>query len=152
MLPEVLHVVALDTGAMTGVSVITWTRDHDIVHSANEFPWIDAVRYAARWSEECDMFMCCERYDQAPGKRILTPQPEALMAIGALTYLATQCNATLRQQPRAEAKRVVTDSVLRKLGWYKKTKDGHANDASRQAGFFLHQNFPALWLELTDPV
>jgi len=153
------HVIALDTGLMTGICAITvMTAGSGVVanHSSGEREWILAVAYAERWARSHDrrniVSLCWERYDQPPGKRVLTAQPEALKANGALEYVATQCNVTFRQQSRGDAKKVVTDAVLRKLGWYQKTKDGHANDASRQAGFFLHQNHPELWLRLLGRV
>jgi hypothetical protein len=34
-------------------------------------------------------------------------------------------------QTASQAKDLVTDAMLHHLGWYKKTKDGHANDAAR---------------------
>lgn len=37
----------------------------------------------------------------------------------------------------AQAKGLVTDDLLRFLGWFNKTKDGHANDASRHLFFHL---------------
>jgi hypothetical protein len=87
-----------------------------------------------------------------PGRRAITPQPEALMAIGALEYVLTLRGITLRQQPRAEVKKAIPDTLLRRLGWYKKTKDGHANDAARHVGFLVLQTHPELWLRLTNGV
>jgi len=154
------HVIALDTGLVSGVCAITvatapyitTTSGIAVSHSSSERSWIHAVAYAERWARSADQYsnvsMCWERYDQTPGRRVLTPQPEAIKANGALEYISTQCGVTFRQQSRADAKKVVTDKVLRQLGWYKSTKDGHANDASRQAGFFLHQNHPELWMKL----
>jgi hypothetical protein len=154
------HVIALDTGLVTGVCAITIatapyiTTDSGIAvsHTASERSWLQAVAYAERWAragdEHSTVSLCWERYDNPPGRRILTAQPEAQKANGALEYVATQCGVTFRQQSRVDAKKVVTDKVLRQLGWFKSTKDGHANDASRQAGFFLHQNHPELWMKL----
>jgi len=151
------HVVGLDTGRMSGVAAVTITPV-GISHSASEYPWIPAVAYAERWAKEGAqqrpgyVSLCWERYDNMPGRRVLSAQPEAQMANGALEYVATQCGVTFQQQSRVDAKKVVTDAVLRRLGWYKKTKDGHANDASRQVGLFLHVRHPELWLQLTDRV
>jgi hypothetical protein len=148
------HVIAFDAGLITGVCALTISEI--VTHSSSEMEWVYAVAYAERWAREGigngSVSLCWERYDQPPGRRVLTAQPEALKTNGALEYVATQCEVTFRQQSRGEAKKVVTDDVLRRLGWFIRTKDGHANDASRQAGFFLHQHHPELWLRMLDRV
>lgn len=155
MSTESLHVIALDTGLITGVCALSITPS-GVTHSSSEKAWIQAVAYAEDWAKHGNgngaVSLCWERYDQPPGRRVLTAQPEAMMANGALEYVATRCGVTFRQQSRVDAKKVVPDAVLRRLGWFQKTKDGHANDASRQAGFFLHQFHPELWLRLLEGV
>ena len=37
----------------------------------------------------------------------------------------------VHQQTAAQAKGFATDALLKHLGWYDKTKDGHSNDAAR---------------------
>jgi len=156
--PRTFTIIALDTGNITGICALTLglgltETSPQVTHSIAERPWLEAVSYAERWvRESTNVTLCWERYDNTPGRRVLTAQPAAQMANGALEYVATQCGITFRQQSRGDAKKVVTDAVLRKLKWYHKTKDGHANDASRQAGFFLHQFHPELWLRLLENV
>jgi len=156
MSTDPFHVVALDTGLMTGVCIVTISSVAGVTHSSNEMSWLNAVAYAERWAKEGagngSVSLCWERFDTPPGKRVLTAQPDAQKANGALEYVATQCGVTFRQQSRGDAKKVGSDAVLRRLGWYIKTKDGHANDASRQAAYFLHQHHPELWLNMLDRV
>ncbi len=45
-------------------------------------------------------------------------------------WLRLECPAAVFQTP-AQAKKFATDAKLRHLGWYTRTKDGHANDAAR---------------------
>lgn len=153
------NIVAVDPGLMCGLSVISAKVAEDgdafaINHSSSERPWVNAVEYVERWCRSdaeirANLTVVAERYDSMPGRRILTAQPEAQQAIGGLIYVTTQCQTTFLQQPRAEVKRVVTDRVLRHLGWYRKTKDGHANDATRHACFRILQSHPELWHRLT---
>ena len=39
------------------------------------------------------------------------------------------------EQTAAQAKGLVSDAMLRHLGWYTRTKDGHANDAARHLAY-----------------
>lgn len=154
---ETFHIAAMDPGLVAGVGVITvalgpsFKNGFSVGASSSEMPWIDAVRYLERWGAE-GARICTERYDITSGRGPMTAQPDALKANGALEYVCTLRAVTFRLHPRAEVKKVVTDKVLRDLGWYKKTKDGHANDALRVAGFELLRFRPELWLLLTEGV
>jgi hypothetical protein len=121
--------------------------------STSEMPWRNAVSYVERWcrSQEAPyVSIGSERYTIPTGRSVMTPQLDAIMCNGAVDWLTTQREVTFVLQPRAEVKKLVPDSLLKKLGWYKKTKDGHANDAARHAGFMLFSSRPGLWLQLTS--
>jgi len=141
---------------MAGIAVLTistlevgWSANL----SSSEMPWHDVVSYAERWCrppEASRVRIGSERYTIPTGRSVVTAQLDAIMCNGALDWLSSQRDVTFVLQPRAEVKKLVTDAVLRKLGWYKKTKDGHANDAARHAGFMLFSTRPDLWLQLTS--
>jgi hypothetical protein len=91
-----------------------------------------------------------ERYDPS-AKKVLTQQLEAMYTLGALRYVTTRCKITFALQDRASAKKV-TDATLRKLGWFRRTKDGHANDAARHICHALLTHDPERYLELLDRI
>ena len=70
--------------------------------------------------------------------------------IGACRLLAHQAGIPFVRQTPAEAKSFATDDKLRRLGWYRPTKGGHANDASRHLLTFLaKQNYSPILQALT---
>jgi hypothetical protein len=127
----------------------------EITLSSTEMPWRDCVSYAERWCRSpvvSRLSIGSERYTIPTGRSVVTAQQDAIMCNGALDWLSSQYEVTFVLQPRAEVKKLTTDALLKKLGWYKKTKDSHANDAARHACFHLFVTRPELWLRLTDAV
>lgn len=61
----------------------------------------------------------------------LTAQYDALYINGTVDYLAEKLGFPFELQTPREAKAFATDTKLKALGWYKPTKGGHANDATR---------------------
>lgn len=84
--------------------------------------------------------IACEKYTMTPG--VKTAQPHSLMGMGAIEYIAYKRETTLVWQYPTNAKKTAPDQLLRKLGWYVKSKDGHANDAIRHI---------LLWTKINDP-
>lgn len=149
--------MGIDPGLMAGLAMLTVNdtsaESLTVTFSSNEWPWRSAVSYADRWSrapEGKQLKIGSERYTIPTGRSVVTPQLDAIMCNGALDWITSQREVTFVLQPRAEVKKLVTDAVLKKLGWYKKTKDGHANDAARHAGFLLFSVRPDLWLRLVS--
>lgn len=64
-------------------------------------------------------------------------QGDALDILGFLDGLCYLEMVPLTLQTAAQAKSFATDDKLRRLGWYQKTKDGHANDACRHLLVYL---------------
>lgn len=64
-------------------------------------------------------------------------QGDALDILGYLDGLCYLKQVPLTLQTAAQAKSFATDDKLRRLGWYQKTKDGHANDACRHLLVYL---------------
>ena len=63
-------------------------------------------------------------------------QTASLEIIGAARYLAHRKGAKFILQTAGDAKAFITDSKLRKLGWYFAGL-GHARDAARHLGLYL---------------
>jgi hypothetical protein len=98
-------------------------------------------------------YVVAERWDTAGrSNRPMTAQLAAIETNGAARWITSQYDATFGLQPRGEAKKVMTDATLRRLGWFKKTKDGHANDAARHVGLALLQHFPVEYMRLIELV
>ena len=140
---------------MSGVAMFTaaLTTENKWITSmsTSEMPWHNAVSYAERWSrgpERADLTVRSERYTIPTGRSVVTAQLDAIMCNGALDWLLTQREVSFRLHPRAEPKKIANDAVLKKLGWFRQTKDGHANDAARHVGFHLLESHPELWFHL----
>jgi hypothetical protein len=80
----------------------------------------------ARHAEHHIIHIGVERFVQRRNQR-LTEQPAAQRITGAV--IALGLNTTLIAP--STAKTMCTDRRLRQLGWYRRTLDGHVNDAAR---------------------
>lgn len=150
-------IIAVDPGLVCGVAALTVAHGVDVdggiavTMSTDERPWLGAVAYVEEWLKATPpqrLMVVSERFDIPTSRRVFSSQPEALKTNGALEYISTRRGVTFGLQPRAEVKKVVSDALLRRLGWFRKTKDGHANDSARHAGFALFESRPELWLRL----
>jgi hypothetical protein len=123
-----VFIVAIDPGLGTGISTYNtitgeWTTRETFGFEAaadNIFWLIDDDHYETE--------VVCENFIVTGATAKKTQQPEPLMLIGVAKWitLAMQHKFTL-QQP---AERKAGEKLLKKLGWYVKTKDGHSNSAS----------------------
>jgi len=131
---------------MCGLAVIANER-----FVSNEYVPHDALKLLVEFLETLNWHwhVVAERWDNiGRSTRPMTTQLAAIETNGAARWISSQYDATFGLQPRGEAKKVMTDATLRRLGWYKKTKDGHANDAARHIGFALLQHFPVEYMQL----
>lgn len=129
-----LLIVGVDPGKVTGLAA--W-RFRDTVGlyltperqevSANDVTRV--LRLMLRF--ERPTLLACERFIKATGGRPQTAQPDADRVIGAVRSLADELVVRCVYQSPGPAKRVAPDRLLRQLGWYTRTPDGHANDACR---------------------
>lgn len=84
--------------------------------------------------------VACEKYVMLPGPK--SAQPEALMLMGVVDYMCKKYDMPLSWHLPKDTKKRAPNDLLRRLGWYQQTKDGHANDGQR---LILE------WLALNDP-
>jgi len=73
-----------------------------------------------------------ENFTQAKGGQPLTNQPDALRVIGVLRTIADEMNCSLTTNGASPAKKLANNDRMRRIGWYKYTKNGHETDARRQ--------------------
>ena len=142
-----ITIIDVDPGNVCGIAIL----EPDFTFNSNELSPMMTTRVVERViNERTRCLIACERYD-INGKKVLTQQLEALYTIGALRHIAAQYDVTFLLQNRSDAKKV-TDYTLKNFGWYKKTKDGHANDAARHVCQTLLTHYPARYLELLDRI
>lgn len=141
-----IKIIAVDPGAICGVAIFrTDTVTPGFI--SFEVPWLMAVSSIEDgWLDDEHWFIAAQKFTTG-NRSVMTPQYDAMYTIGALQYISSQCNATFELQSRSEAKKVAPDAVLRRLGWFTKTKDGHANDGARHIVLTLIRHHP---LEAAD--
>jgi hypothetical protein len=127
-------IIGIDPGKVTGLCV---AEGDFISPQLLELPAYEAMIYLdqrLRRTGERVHAVVCERYTQQSLK--ITPQYDALEVIGVVRFITRQLAARLVLQGRAQRK-IVTDDMLRAVGWWKRAGDGHANDAARHTLLFL---------------
>ena len=144
-----IRIIAFDPGEITGYVMYWFNYEGSSSFTADEKPWLEAVTHIHTYALQYDRIVG-ERYDQ-PGKRgsDITVQPAAQKCIGALEFVASQCNVTFGLQGRSDASKI-TDKTLKQLGWYTRTQDGHANAAARQLAYSMLVHHPVEYLALLE--
>lgn len=117
--------VGVDPGDVTGVAY----RLSSGVYVSVELLPDDVMPYLADVVSESRFnvkVIGCEQYVERGNQR-KTNQPLAQRLTGAVQTLEIPCVLV----PPSTAKRMCNDQRLKDLGWYRRTKDGHQNDAGR---------------------
>lgn len=143
-----MMIIAIDPGKGTGIAYFDtetkdqWAGEYDYAEVAPKVETL--IRYGAR--RRVTVKVICEKYVMTPGPK--SSQPDALMHMGAIEWICRQENVSLTWQFPGPAKDTVSDAILRKLGWYRKTKDGHANDARRHVLLWLANNRTEMYADM----
>lgn len=139
--------IAVDPGNYSGMALYDpeYVDKPDVV----EVPYEDTGRILSQWltvvrSAELKAHVACEVYTIAQHK-VMTAQPDAIKGMGVVEYLCQLKGVPLTWQTPTDAKQLVPDAELRRLGWYIKTKDGHANDAQRHILRLIATHDPELY-------
>lgn len=129
-------IVGVDPGKITGIAIYVSADEfedpshgHTIV--SEEVPAREVGTFLRQWTagiHSKNMIWAVEKFIIMPG-RPKTAQPDALLVTGIVQGLAV--GSRYVEQGPGPAKRMCNDQVLKRLGWYTPTKDGHANDAKR---------------------
>lgn len=132
----------VDPGEMCGYIMLSSAGN---VLGFGEAPPYETVKILEQYLDENAVpvatYIVAERYTITPVTHKMTRQYAALETIGALRYVAAKHRRALHLQDRSEKGRV-SNSLLIDLGWYKPTRDGHANDAARHAFRALMKHQP----------
>ena len=138
-------IIGVDTGLYTGMAF--WNTKLSEKPTAVEVPYIETGTRLNLWlastlalEPNTKIHVACERYVMTSG--VKSAQPEALMGMGAVEYICHAYGVPLRWQFPRDAKKRAPDSLLRQLGWYQRTKDGHANDAQRHILEWMACSYP----------
>jgi len=111
---------------------------------------IETIRYVRRLIDDVSGFIVAsQRYTLSTTGRPMTQQLDAVETNGALRFIvcdSPRLNHEFLLLPQAEAKKIGSHRVLKALGWWKSTPDGHANDAARQVLLALLMRHPS-WYE-----
>lgn len=141
-------IITVDPGLWSGMAF--WDTKLMEKPSAIEVPYPETGARLDKWlyssNARLDRSVACERYVMTPG--VKSAQPEALMGMGAVEHVCNEHRIPVIWQMPRDAKKRCPDSLLRKLGWYVKTKDGHANDAQRHIVEFLANHYTGEYAHL----
>jgi hypothetical protein len=122
-----VSIIAIDPGATCGVfefNLETCNGYHDELT-----PYELAKTLDTEVDPDTVDAIVIERYTQQSTK--LTPQHDALMVIGVVTYLAKKYDWRIITQSRADKSRVDNETLMH-IGWYA-SRATHSNDAARHA-------------------
>lgn len=125
-------IVGIDPGNVTGMA--WWDLDKEDPTQWLEQPYDgfgNALRKWIDWGrlKEEEITVGVEKYTMTPG--IKTAQPYALMNMGIIEDQCRLYGVPFHYHLPSTTKRQVSNTLLRKLGWWTPTKDGHVNDALR---------------------
>lgn len=125
-------IIGIDPGNVTGMTL--WDLEKEAPTQWREEPSSTVGNVLREWLDVCipwhaEVVLSVEKYTMTPG--IKTAQPAALMVMGVLEDIAQLRGIKLDYHLPATTKKQVSNTLLRKLGWWTPTKDGHVNDALR---------------------
>jgi hypothetical protein len=92
--------------------------------------------------------IACERFIQGTGRRPMSFQPDAQHITGEMSALAQELGCPFVRQLPGPAKKIASDKVLKQLGCYTVSPDGHANDGCRQVIRYLADHHPDVFAAL----
>lgn len=141
-------VLTVDPGKVSGVGLYrTGHRPqyHEIPYAQTPMTVHAMVCTAQR--DGLPVELAVEKYTISTN-RVMTPQPEALMCMGALEHIGRLLEVPWFYYTPGASKSVGTDDRLKQLGWYQRTKDGHANDGARLVLVHLAVQHPQVFADL----
>ena len=132
-------IIAIDPGLTSGLAVITCTNDIlAVAYSAELSPMQTGTAVRALLLENPDAQIVVERFVISSATVRNSPAPWSLEVIGMVKWLVYNelgldpNNAVILQGP-AEAKRLITNSLLKRFDLWHVGGAGHGNDAIRHA-------------------
>lgn len=136
MTEELKIMMGVDAGAATGIAIIStgddglWSidslRTEEIVGRYEAEKQIASVLHSGY-----DVTVVAERFTITERTTKTKRQYDTLYINGYMDGLCHSLGLPYHELTPAESKGFGEDPKLRRLGWYEKTSDGHANDAAR---------------------
>lgn len=132
--------IAIDPGELTGWAVVDPVKA--IVVESLEIPvWTDVpdrVEYFLdTWD---DVKVVSEKYTINAQTHKKSPQPTAFYINGAVQWACSKRGLVVPLQTPAEAKTFSKNDKLKRIGFWHKGGEGHANDAFRHALLWMVKN------------
>lgn len=127
---EGIVTVALDPGLTSGLAVYHWPKGH-FASEQVEGRFDLYKRLNTMMASGFQMEFVLERFTINSQTFAKSPQYDALYIIGHVEAVCYASGIPFALQTPTQAKAFSTDDKLKKLGWYKPTPGGHANDAAR---------------------
>ncbi len=135
-------ILAIDPGKMSGVAI--WHPDRPYAITSYELTPLNVVYLVLRNLERYeDCTVVTEKFTISERTLKTALSLDALDINGWLTLESQRQGFELVVQTPAQAKKFATDDKLKALGWFERTKDGHANDAARHCLVYLINKRPA---------
>lgn len=147
-------VIGVDPGKITGIAI--WQSPQELEKTIGMRAWtvtevgntqvLPTIRWLLRGRKPTAI--ACERFVQGTGRRAMSFQGDALHISGEVSGLAQELGCPFVRQLAGPAKKIAQDDVLRRLGCYTVSNDGHANDGCRQVIRYLADHHPDVFAEL----
>jgi len=136
-------ILSIDPGNVSGVGVWDSVLPDNI--ETLEVPYTDTGDFVwgFLYDKASRIEMVVERYTMTGG--IKTSQPDALKLMGVLEWMAAFKQVPLHYYLPSTSKKTADNKRLRRVGWYKATKDGHANDGARLVLTHLANRYPEIF-------
>lgn len=143
---ESVYAIGIDPGKATGFAVL---RRGIVTTSELDFNET-CITLESLLQEPHDIVVAIERFTFQAASTRMTRQYDALELIGVTRFLCTKYKKYLRIYGAAEAARIGSPAVLKKLGWWTSGKD-HANKATAQIATALSNIYPQEFENLLNP-
>jgi hypothetical protein len=138
-------IIALDPGLSSGCSIVTLTgpvgsHEVELVESheldvEHTWHWLESALIQTEGIPNVELV--AETFIITIETAKKSQSPWSLRLLGVADYLAAQHRVPFIEQTPAQAKRLVTNDMLRAGGLWHKGGAGHANDATRHAVYRL---------------
>jgi hypothetical protein len=144
--------VGVDPGNVTGIAV-WWDPDFfdsrergstfDVAEVADSTKVVSVIKRMLDGHRP--HLMAVERFKQNPRK---TQQPAAAEVTGAVRSLAEELHVRCVYQSPSPAKKIAPTEVLKRVGWYSPTPDGHQNAALSHVLLLMATYVPVKFAQL----
>ncbi len=130
-------IIAVDPGVATGL--VVWDHDmREILEALTLDQFETCSKLEDLLTADYEEYLVIERYNITTETIKKTRQTASLEIIGVARYFADNYSHPFIMQNASDAKDFITDSKLRKLGWW--DRSDHIRDAMRHLGLYLAKN------------